>query len=54
MTQSLSGKVAVITGGSRNIGKAVAAEMIARGAKVVIGDLLEAEGQKTVEEFNAK
>ncbi|KAI9488618.1 hypothetical protein BDB00DRAFT_877197 [Zychaea mexicana] len=54
MTQTLSleGKVAVITGGARNIGKRVAAEMISRGAKVVIGDLLDAEGEATINEFN--
>ncbi|KAI8145471.1 hypothetical protein BJV82DRAFT_603796 [Fennellomyces sp. T-0311] len=50
--RTLEGKVAVITGASRNIGKAVAAEMIKRGAKVVIGDILDAEGEATVKEFN--
>ncbi|KAG2221815.1 hypothetical protein INT45_013311 [Circinella minor] len=47
-------KVAVITGGSRNIGKNVANALIEKGAKVIIGDILDREGQKTVEEFNSR
>ena len=54
MTKTLEGKVAVITGAARNIGKHVAAEMINRGAKVVIGDILDAEGEATIKEFNEK
>ncbi|KAI9488617.1 hypothetical protein BDB00DRAFT_932549 [Zychaea mexicana] len=52
MTKSLQGKVAVLTGASRNIGKAVATELVKRGAKVVIGDVLDAEGEATVKELN--
>src|ERR1043166_1701480 len=45
----LAGKVALISGGARGMG-AVEAELFAReGAKVVLGDVLEAEG-KTVQE----
>ena len=35
---SVEGKVAVITGGARGIGRAIAHELIARGARVVITD----------------
>lgn len=52
MTKSLEGKVAVLTGASRNLGKAVAFELVNRGAKVVIGDILDAEGETTVKELN--
>lgn len=51
---SFESKVAVITGGSRGIGKAVGEALVARGARVVIGDLLDKEGQSTVEELNKR
>ena len=54
MTKSLEGKVAVLTGASRNIGKAVAVELVSRGAKVVIGDILDKQGEETVQELNTR
>jgi len=40
----VQGKVALISGGARNIGGASARMLVAEGAKVVIGDLLDEEG----------
>jgi 3(or 17)beta-hydroxysteroid dehydrogenase len=49
----LAGKVALISGGARGMG-AIEARMFAReGAKVVIGDVLEADGRNVAAEINA-
>ena len=45
----LSGKVAVITGASTGIGAATAIAYAEAGAKVVLGDINEADGQDTLE-----
>ncbi|GGV03195.1 3-alpha-(or 20-beta)-hydroxysteroid dehydrogenase [Actinomadura cremea] len=42
----LDGKVALITGGARGMGKAHVRRFVAEGAKVVFGDVLEEEGAK--------
>jgi 3-oxoacyl-[acyl-carrier protein] reductase len=49
-TSQLDGKVAIVTGGSRGIGRSIAAALLARGARVAIGGrnasaLKEAEGE---------
>jgi len=48
---SLDGKVALISGGARGIGSATARAMVAAGAQVVIGDLLESEGRALATEL---
>jgi 3alpha(or 20beta)-hydroxysteroid dehydrogenase len=45
------GKVVLISGGARGQGAAEARMLVAEGAKVVLGDVLEAEGRRLAEEL---
>jgi 3alpha(or 20beta)-hydroxysteroid dehydrogenase len=45
MTQSMAGKVVIISGGARGIGAEVVRQLVRDGAYVLIGDVLEAEGK---------
>ena len=45
------GKVVLISGGARGQGAAEARLLVAEGAKVVVGDVLEAEGRRLAEEL---
>ena len=45
----LKDKVAIVTGGARGIGEAIASTLAREGATVVMGDLLETEAGETVE-----
>jgi 3alpha(or 20beta)-hydroxysteroid dehydrogenase len=49
MPDRLSGKVAIITGGSRGMGAAQAELFVAEGARVVIADILDEEGTALTE-----
>lgn len=53
MTNELAGKIVVVTGGARGIGKATAAALVRAGAKVAIGDLDEAVLATTASEVGA-
>ena len=50
----LSNRVAVITGGSRGIGKAIALAFVDHGSDIVIADVLEKESRETVGEIEKK
>jgi 3alpha(or 20beta)-hydroxysteroid dehydrogenase len=47
----LDGKVVLVTGGARGIGAAIARAVVAEGAKVVIGDVLDGEGEALATEL---
>jgi short-subunit dehydrogenase len=51
--RSLAGRVVAITGGARGIGRATAAALIAKGARVAIGDIEEQLAQTTAEQLGA-
>ncbi len=51
---SLAGKVALVTGSARGIGRAIAGGLVAAGAKVWLTDILEAEGTTAAEALKAR
>jgi 3alpha(or 20beta)-hydroxysteroid dehydrogenase len=51
---SLAGKTALVTGGARGIGAAIAEGLARRGASVMIGDILADVGKATAKEIGTK
>src|SRR5271155_4466798 len=50
---SLEGKVAVVTGGGRGIGRGYVLGLVGQGAKVVIADIIDEDGKNVVSEAEA-
>ena len=55
MGKDLQGKLALVTGSARGLGRAIALELAGRGADIVINDVpqMEETALKTVEEVKA-
>jgi 3alpha(or 20beta)-hydroxysteroid dehydrogenase len=51
MTGRLADKVALVSGGARGMGASHVRSLVAEGAKVVFGDILDAEGELVAAEF---
>jgi 3-oxoacyl-[acyl-carrier protein] reductase len=52
MSGRVEGKTALVFGGARGIGRAIALRLVEEGARVVIGDPLEVEGRAAAEDLS--
>lgn len=50
----LKGKVAIVTGAAHGIGAAIVRAFVAEGAKVLVGDILDGEGNALIDGLNAE
>jgi NAD(P)-dependent dehydrogenase (short-subunit alcohol dehydrogenase family) len=51
MNTGLQGKIVIVTGAARGIGKAISERMIAEGATVVLSDILREQGEETARQL---
>jgi 3-oxoacyl-[acyl-carrier protein] reductase len=49
--KGLEGRVAIVTGGSRGIGKAIATKLASEGCRIILADILDDAGQALAEEM---
>ncbi|MGB5138141.1 MAG: SDR family NAD(P)-dependent oxidoreductase, partial [Candidatus Zixiibacteriota bacterium] len=51
---SLTGKVALVTGGARGIGRSIVEKLLDSGCKIMIADVMDEVGNQTVSELASR